>query len=250
MSKELFDSLKGAIETIPDKLVSYPNMPVDTALQEAEDLIVWCVPDAEKLVKAGLNWKLVEDLPARAGALRYIQSQWQREFKSLEDVQKEWGARSPEAYELRDELLHHFYHAFYRLPDLYGRTQKIAEGSTHADMIQDLSDLAALGKANTEPLKAVSVDLSLLDKAESMSTEMAKLLAKANGKKLEDNKLRLLRDKAYTFMKESVDEIRRVGQYAFWKDDQRYKGYVSQFYKRQSARAAASKAEKTENAVN
>jgi hypothetical protein len=111
-------------------------------------------------------------------------------------------------------------------------------------MIQDLSDLAALGKANTEPLKAISLDLTLLDKAEAMSSQMASLLANANGKKLEDNKLRLLRDKAYTHAKEAVDEIRRCGQYVFSKDEQRYKGYTSRYYKRQAAKAAATKAAK------
>lgn len=48
---------------------------------------------------------------------------------------------------------------------------------TNADMIQDLSDLAALGKANTEPLIKIGMDLTLLDKAEKLSGEMAKLLA-------------------------------------------------------------------------
>ena len=103
---------------------------------------------------------------------------------------------------------------------------------TNADMIQDLSDLAALGKANTEPLTKIGMDLTLLDKAEKLSAEMAKLLAASNGQKMEYNELRITRDKAYTFMKMAVDEIRRHGQYVFWKNAQRHKGYVSQFYKK------------------
>lgn len=241
MSQEQFNAKKAAIEAINEKQIVYPAIPVDTALQEAEDLNVWCLPDKDKLIKVGLQWELVTDLPARAGALRYTQSQWQKEFRSLEEAQKEWAQKSPEAYQLRDELVHHFYFAFYKFPDLYARTQRIDEGDSHADMIQDLSDLAALGKANTEPLKAISLDLTLLDKAEAMSSQMAKLLASANGKKLEDNKLRLLRDKAYTHMKEAVDEIRRCGQYVFSADQQRYKGYTSRYYKRQAAKAAAAK---------
>jgi hypothetical protein len=142
---------------------------------------------------------------------------------------------------LRDELLHHFFHAYYNFPDLYNHTQQIAEGNTHADMIQDLSDLAALGKDNTDPLKAISVDLSLLDKAETASAIMAKLLAASNGHKLQDNELRVLRDKAYTHMKEAVDEIRRCGQYVFWKDEQRYKGYVSRYMKKKAQAASKKK---------
>jgi len=145
---------------------------------------------------------------------------------------------------LRDNLLHDFFHAYFRFPDLYARTQKIAEGDSNADMIQDLSDLAALGKANPEPLLAISFDETQLDAAAETSEQMAVLLANANGDKLTNNDLRLLRDKAYTHMKEAVDEIRRCGQYVFWKDEQRMKGYVSQYYKKQAAKAAKAKAAK------
>jgi hypothetical protein len=182
------------------------------------------------------------------GCVQVYPERMAKEYKSLELAQKEWGEKSPAAYELRDELLHHFFHAFYKLPDLYSRTQKIAEGNTHADMIQDLSDLAALGRANTQPLKSIGIDLSLLDKAATLSEQMAVLLANSNGKKLEDNKLRILRDKAYTHMKEAVDEIRRCGQYVYWKDEQRYKGYISHYLKRRNQAGKEKPAEITAKA--
>jgi hypothetical protein len=244
MSKEQFELKKDVIEAIPEKEVMYPNIPVDAALQEAEDLNVWCQEDKDKLVKAGLEWRLVEDLPAFTGACRYIQSQWQKEYKSLEEAQKEWNLKSPEAYELRNNMIHNFLHAYFKFSDLYSRTQKIAEGNTHADMIQDLSDLAALGKANTQPLQSINFDLALLDKAETMAAEMAQLLANSNGKKLENNKLRILRDKSYTCMKKSVDEIRRNGQFVFWKDEQRNKGYISLYIKKMNMKAQNTKTEK------
>ena len=244
MSKEQFDLKQDIIEAIPNDQAVYPNIPVYTALQESEDLIVWCIPDKDRLIKASLDWLLAEDLPVRTGALRYIQSQWQKEYKSVKDAQKEWKQQSPGAFQLRDNLLHDFFHAYFRFPDLYARTQKIAEGDSNADMIQDLSDLAALGKANPEPLQAISFDETQLDAAAETSEQMAVLLANANGDKLTNNDLRLLRDKAYTHMKEAVDEIRRCGQYVFWKDEQRMKGYVSQYYKKQAAKAAKAKAAK------
>lgn len=237
MSKEQFDAKKPEIEAVTNPLT--PNIPVDVALQESEDLWVWCMADKTKLTAAGLNWSLVEDLPARTGACRYIQSQWQKDYKSLEEAQKEWKLKSPEAYAMRDELLHHFFYAYYNSPDLYAKTQKIAEGNSHADMVQDLSDLAALGKAYPQPLQAISLDLFVLNQAEALSDEMAALLAKVNGNKLEDNKLRILRDKAYTFMKTAVDEIRRCGQYVFWRDEMRSKGYISQFLKKTKVKAKA-----------
>ncbi|MFN8259262.1 MAG: hypothetical protein U0W24_26475 [Bacteroidales bacterium] len=135
MSKENFESKKSVIEAIPENQVDYPGIPVDVALQEAEDLLVWCQPDKDLLIKAGLDWKLVEDFSERIGACRYIQSQWQKEYRSLEQVQLEWNQKSPLAYDLRNELVHHFLFGYAKFPDLLSRTQKIAEGNSHADMI-------------------------------------------------------------------------------------------------------------------
>lgn len=235
MSKEEYDLKLPAIEALSKDVVKEPDMPVAIALQEAEDLFAWCQSDKTELVKAGLDWVLVEDLPARIGACRYVQSQWQKDFLTQEDAQKEWRKQSPMAFHLRDELLHHFFHAYYRFPDLTGRVQKIAEGSGNADMIQDLNDLAVLGKANPDPLAKISFDLSLLDQAATLSDEMASLLAKANGEKLGDNNLKTLRDRAYAFMKMAVDEIRRNGQYVFWRHEERRKGYISKYYKQRAS---------------
>ena len=70
-------------------------------------------------------------------------------------------------------------------------------------MIQDLSDLSVLGKAN-QPL-----------------------LAAMNGERAENNSAKTIRDKAYTLLKKAVDEIREAGKYVFWKNPDRLKGYYS-----------------------
>lgn len=153
MAKQDYDAKLAAIEVIANDSVKEPDMPVAVALQEAEDLTEWCILDKEVLTNAGLDWTLVEDLPPRIGALRYIQSQWAKDYLTQEQAQKEWKEKSPAAYDLRDQLVHDFLHGYHSIPDLLSRTQRIAEGSGNADMIQDLSDLSVLGKANPEPLK-------------------------------------------------------------------------------------------------
>lgn len=185
-----------------------PTVPVGHMIQEAEDTFVWCQPDKDLLVRAGLDWKYVDDLPIRAGALRYIQSIWQQQNKTSEEGQLQWKKKSEEAYALRDQLVHDFLHAFRKMPDLHARTQEIAEGTGHADMIQDLSDLAILGKANTEALAAIGMDLSLLDKAEVQPGEIAALLAQSNGERMSNNSDRIIRDKTYAYLMQALDEIR------------------------------------------
>lgn len=45
-----------------------------------------------------------------------------------------------------------------------------------------------------------------------------------------------LPDQSYTHLKEAVDAIRQCGQFVFWKDQDRAKGYASD-YKRKSRKA-------------
>jgi len=140
MSKENYDAKIKEITAIRDEEVSLPNMPVGEAIQEAENLAAWCQDDNPALIKAELDWTIVDDLPLRAGACRYAQSLWAREGQSREEAQKEWKAKSPGAFALRDELLHHFSFAFRNHPDLVAGVQTIREGYSNADMLQDLSD--------------------------------------------------------------------------------------------------------------
>lgn len=239
MSKESFDLKRAAIEAVTN--ASDPVVPVATAMQEAEDLYEWCQADKEKLIKAGLDWNLVTDLPERVEACRYLQSVWQKEFKSIEAAQKQWNEQSPEAFDLRDELLHHCFYAYRDIPDLLAKTQRIAEGAGNADMIQDLSDLSVLGKENSEPLTKIGVDMALFDTAETTASTMADLLAKSNGARLTDNKLKTTRDKGYAYVKEAVDEIRNCGQYVFWRTEERKKGYVSRFLQLRAVKAKKAK---------
>ena len=229
MSKTDLDNLKETLLAIPEEDIKDPIMPVAVYVQEAEDLYEWASGDQATLTEAGLDVTLLEELPARAGALRYVQSVWQKEYNTFEEAQKEWSARSPEAFDLRDSLIHDFFHAYYNYPDLYSKVQAINEGATNADMLQDLSDLAVLGNSNPEPLTAINFDMTQLDTAMSTSEELAEVLAKANGMRTASNENKILRDRAYTYLKQAVDEIHRHGQYKFWRNDERRKGYSSRY---------------------
>ncbi|NJK98756.1 MAG: hypothetical protein HC905_30995 [Bacteroidales bacterium] len=113
---------------------------------------------------------------------------------------------APVAKAERDKLVHEFFHAFYKLPDLYSKVQRIAQGDSNADMVQDLIDLAVLGKSNPAPLQAINFDMTRLDNAETLSAEMAKLLAQCNGERNTGSAAYKIRNKAYLYMKMAVDE--------------------------------------------
>ncbi|MCG8520944.1 MAG: hypothetical protein MI744_01920, partial [Pseudomonadales bacterium] len=85
------------------------------------------------------------------------------------------------------------------------------------------------GRENPDPLTAISFDLAQLDVAATRADELADLLAEANGDKADQNESKIIRDKAYTYLKALVDEIREAGKYVFRKNKNRVKGYASQY---------------------
>ena len=194
--------------------------------------MAWCKDDKVKLTKAGLDWQLVDDLPFRAGACRYAQSIWAKESKSQEEAEKEWKAKSPAAFDLSDRIVHHLTFAFRKESELLSKVQLIREGYSRADKLQDLSDASVLGKDNVELLKAIGFDLKLLDEAATQADELSVVLARANGESGNDADAKDIRDRAYTYMKMAVDEIRATGQYVFWRDEDRKKGYVSSYFRK------------------
>ncbi|MBS2099871.1 hypothetical protein KEM10_16395 [Carboxylicivirga linearis] len=58
--------------------------------------------------------------------------------------------------------------------------------------------------------------------------------AEANDNKADSNESKIIRDKAYTYMKNLVDEIREAGKYVFRKNPKRLNGYSSAYWRKQN----------------
>ncbi len=220
------------ILAIPDEETREPDIPVDVALQEAENLHHWSLDDADALAVVGVTNNKIKDLPVRAGACREAQSIWNKDYRSQQEAQKEWAEQAPEAYAFRNDLLASLRFAYRKDDALLSRVNAITDGSGHADMIQDLNDIAVLGRENPDPLTAIGFDLTQLDLAATRADELADLLAEANGDKADPNESKIIRDKAYTYLKALVDEIREAGKYVFRNNKNRLKGYSSDYWRK------------------
>ena len=197
MSKNDLETLKPTLVALPKEEVKTPSMPVEVAIQEGEDLRVWTEDDKEKLIGAGLDWSIVESIPERAGACREAQSEWAKDFKSHEEAEKEWLKNAPEGFTLRDSLLHAFRYAYRNDEGLVAKVAVIAEGSSREDLIQDMNDLAVLGRANTAPLEVINFDLTQLDLAAEKADKLAALLAGAKSESETTSEAYNLRNRAY-----------------------------------------------------
>ena len=131
-------------------------------------------------------------------------------------------------------MLHTLRYAFRNDEGLLSRVEDIALGDSNADMVQDLNDLSVLGKANLDLLTPISFDAALLDEAALTSNQMGDLLGATNGERKKDCEAMLIRDKAFTYLKAPMDEIRNCGKYVFWKNPDRFEGYISAYFKRKN----------------
>ena len=248
-SIEDYNAKLDVITAIPESETKSPNMPVKAFLEEAEFLYKRANEDKEALLGAGLEFDLVQDLPVRAGALRQAEVNWFKDRFNQEEAEKVWDVASDEGYKFRNELLHTFFHAYRHDEGLKRRVRSIAAGYGHADMIQDLSNLAGLGRAHLEPLLKIRIEPALLDKADNMSDALAGQLASAQVEREGGNGSLLIRDQAYTHLKEAVDEIRASGQYVFWRNEDRFVGYVSQYHKKSNRNTQTDSGEPGESAA-
>ncbi len=240
-----YNELRPVFTAMKPADVLIPNIPIDVFVQEAENLFHWCLDDKEALIRVGLDWNLVISLPVRAGACREAQSLWIKERNTSQQAEQDWKNQAPAAFDLRDQLLHDFRFAFRKSDGLLSRVEEIALGDTNSDMVQDLNDLATLGKANTMLLTPINFELVKLDTAADLSDRMGDLLGATNGERKEVSEAMQIRDKAYTYLKQAVDEIRECGKFAFWRTPERLKGYFSEHW--QKANAAKANADKAKD---
>lgn len=235
-SLEAYELEKVAIEAISDQEVREPSMPIDVFVQEAHDLYNWCLTDKAALVAEGLDASIIDTLPQKALALSYAQSVWNVDFATKNESQVRWNQILPQGVELRATMMHYFRFAYRNNSELLENLKRIEEGSGNTDTIQDLSDLAALGKANKMPLLTTTFDVAMLDTAMELASEMAGLLGSANGDRRKSSELKIFRDKAYTSVKESVDNIRTVGKFVFWRSPDRLFGYSSAYIAKKNSK--------------
>jgi hypothetical protein len=231
-NQESYDKLIGKVTAVPDNEIIPISMPSETMAQEAENTREWAFEDKDELVAAGLDWALVEELTDAAGALRKAESNWFIQRFGIEEAKKIWQEKSPVAYTLHDELIRVMRFAYRKDPVILSRVAEIAAGTGPQDMIQDLGNIYVLGNKYPDQLKAIpNFKMELLDEAERLSSEMARILAVSSANASGSEEAKVIRDKAFTYVKKLLDEIRTYGQFVFRNNKARVYGYASTYYR-------------------
>lgn len=232
-TKENYEAKIGVITAIPTDRIKQPvSIPVKVYVQEAENLLKWCLEDEAILKAKGMPWDLVIDLPVRIGALREAESKWGGERFKKEEPETQWMDKSPVAYTLRNELLQELRFAYRKDPELSAAIKNISSGYGYASMIQDLYKLGTLGRNHPGPLERMGFDMTQLDRAVVMVDELTSLYAATKRDRGHFGDARTIRNQAFTHLKEAVDEIRNYGRHIFRNNEARKKGYRSEYLNR------------------
>lgn len=242
--QDLLDLLP-EIKAVPKPQIKQSDMPIGIYLQESENLHTRATVDLPFLSTVGMSAELLAKLLRHTGALRTAQSNWEELSSVRQDAKEAWKAEWPAFLELREDLIDHMDFAYRNDPLLLKKLALIKEGDSQADAIQDMSNLAVLGQANTEPLKSINFDVGLFEKAAESADHMSGLLAAVNGHMYVDDETKVIRDQAFTLLKQVVDEIRNYGRFVFRKNADHVKSYSSKhnrdkynsFKRRQKAEA-------------
>ena len=228
MPSSLIDLTPTLLAIVPSA-VSQPDKSIEIYLGKCDVLLSQAQADRDVLSAApGFNGAYIDTLPARIGALREAEAAWENVRFSGEAARTLWKTKSPAAFKLRDDLLHSFAYIFRKNPSVLATVASIADGSGNDDMLLDLTRLSDLGKAQHVVLQAVKFDMTLLSTATRTADDLSKILADtrnetvAGGSKAKD-----LRDRAFTYCNEAVEEIRTCGKFVFYDNREKRSHYYN-----------------------
>ena len=230
MDSELFDKkIKEIDELYSDKMLKTTvGLPVAILNQEAENLYHWCLEDKDKLVSAGLDWNLVEDIPARVELLQEVEAKWFIIKRTKNKIKKDFQKAMSEVREVHAGMLRDFRFAFHNDKDLLKDLSQLSGYKSHKDILIDLRVLAEIGKKNISLLEAINFDTSLLEAADKLCDNTSDKMSQYHID-IQKEEFKALHKKACLYLKDAVAVVRRCGKYVLHGNKERLVGYRSEY---------------------
>ena len=227
---ETTKTIEELVMEIPKEEVAQPTIPVEITVTEAADLLGYATEDKEVLIAKGLTEEMLNDLGLRSRFLQDKQGDWLAVYEAALTNTEAWSKKVEEASLLQQELKHDFQFAFRKKPKALKVLQITLDGDGSSNMRQDLINYPKLAAQYPLELEAIKFDNNKLTKAKTLAEELLLLHEKVDGVKNSANRVeKQMRDRAYTYLKQLVDEIRAYGKYAFWNNEEKQRRYASEY---------------------
>ena len=215
----------------PDQIV-FPNMPIGVFLQESFNIYNFIQDDKELFIKKGFNWGIMEEFPERMNYLRQKEAElWKEKYGEnviIKEYEK-WKKIGEKAIKL---LIRDLEYVFTNDPQMLSVIKKIKKDIGPYDLILDLNALSELVSQNKDKLERINSDPQLIQEINECSKLMPTLKSKYELEKDAIDNLMEERNRAYTLLAISIQDIRRCAQYALATNKKRLMGYNSEYFRK------------------
>ncbi len=218
-----------------------PSMPPEEAVGEASRVNVLIKEDRANLDRSGTEPHYLDSFEARAGAMSWSAAQMITCINTESTAKKEWVAMQSEVEKVRKGLLKALTRALRKDKDLSDAVKRIKERKGNLDQVFDFLSMSKLAQENKEKLQAVYADLSLIERSSELYIKLSDIYSRMviDPKKLDEAKV--IYYKAWTYLKEALDEVYEAGRYVFDEDDPRHALYYSDYHVRLGKASAKAK---------
>lgn len=252
-AQECYEERLPILMAIPEDFVTALTMPPEEASAEVARMTVVVKRDSVRLLAKGVEPDFINTFEVRAGTLIYAVAMLDVIISNAEGAQMQWGKKKPVAVKVREELIVGFAWALRSEKKAIEALGRIKEGKGNKDLIGDLLELNILGSRYLELLKKYGVTLELLEQAKVLNTELNRILAHCKVDPDAYNEQVDICNRAWTDIKEALDDIYQAGKFAFLNDPEIAGQYSIDYYKelgKLSAKAAADKKKAADEANN
>ena len=239
-----FERLLQKLRECPSDKVREPDRPVAIILSEAYALACVAAKYRAELERVGLDPAIIDEIEPCANTLRVAETAWTttRE-KELAAVVI---AAITQAYTFRSDIVSASRYALRKNDAAQATISHIQEGEGVADLCQDLVDLAAVVETHRDAFEKIDFDFAKVAHARALADEIQKGQGEVVVEKA-SNETRDVRNRAFTYLDDVVDEVRSAGLYAFGSDSDstRLSLFRSNYALRRARRYRAKKAPPT-----
>ena len=235
------DQLRHKLESLSE--VRSPDQPIDIYFQETEDLLTHVTANGLQsvLVDEGLDEAAITEVAVALAAARMAQTEW----TLLNDREKPVDQKELEArgYALRTMVIKKARFTLRKDKSAQSTISNIVDGEGLADLVQDLDDLAKLLGDQADAFNRNRNFDSAKAKAELTETAQA-IRSGLSGFRMNPAQTKAveLRNRAWTYLDDLVDDLREAGRAAT--EGATARGFGSAYNRRLAAEARRRRAEK------
>lgn len=228
---DVLEELQAQFDALTTEEILPPMLPPDVIVSEANELLDKLDEDAslrEPLEDLGIDDAWLKTARKAAHAADLAQERWVK--ASANRAISEWTELEHQAEHCRAEMIAAVRYHFRRDRHMLEELHEIHEGEGAADLILDLDTLARFvhnrRKVFRHDPQFDAEERS--QQARELARELRHMMYDLPDER-ERDRVRGLRNRAFSLLRKHIFEIRAAGQYRFWQDEERSKIFLSKW---------------------